>query len=432
MVNISHRVLWLSCLLIFCVNTASSEDNPIKKMADSIKGLFVPDPDVGRTAQQLIKSRAFGSETHHVTTQDGYILGVVRITNAKIKGQLKGPVLLQHSLMASAQCWLNNSPLDGLNDGNDAEVGHNLGFELAKRGYDVWLGNSRGTDYSKNHTKFHSKSKAFWNFSIDEMIKYDMPATIDYILNITKHPTIGYVGYNQGTALMFGLLASETKYSDIIKPFIALGPLVLVNKETTAPLMFKQSGNGGGNKMIDMFAKKEGSYLDAKAMRNFGQSSCKNEPQCYLTVKSMEPFMGRQNIENTNVTRWSIYLFSESLSESAKNIHQWNQQYAHDNRKFTMYDYGEKSNNERYGQSTPKPYDLSQIKNKYISVYYSENDGVVGPEDVHDLELQVSATKMEMNLIHDKEFSHSDFLFGKNTDSMINSKVVETIQKYDE
>lgn len=37
----------------------------------------------------------------------------------------------------------------------------------------------------------------FWKFSMDEMIKYDLPAEIDYILAQTNHSTLTYIGHSQ-------------------------------------------------------------------------------------------------------------------------------------------------------------------------------------------------------------------------------------------
>ena len=70
---------------------------------------------------------------------------------------------------------------------NDSVVGNNLGFELAKRGYDVWLANSRGNTYSRKHVKLSAQEPQFWDYSFDQMIKFDLPATIDFILNKTRH-----------------------------------------------------------------------------------------------------------------------------------------------------------------------------------------------------------------------------------------------------
>ena len=58
------------------------------------------------------------------------------------------------------------------------------------------------------------------------MIKYDVPDTIDYILANTNRRDLSYIGYSQGTLVMFGLLATRPKYNDIVKPFIALSPVV--------------------------------------------------------------------------------------------------------------------------------------------------------------------------------------------------------------
>ena len=76
----------------------------------------------------------FACETHHVTTSDGYILELHRIvpTRPVDEDATKLPVILQHGLLADSSNWVLN--------GGDR---NSLGFALAERGYDVWLGNSR-------------------------------------------------------------------------------------------------------------------------------------------------------------------------------------------------------------------------------------------------------------------------------------------------
>ena len=66
--------------------------------------------------------------------------------------------------MDTADCWVMNYP----------EIAP--AFTAARAGYDVWLGNQRGTKNSMGHKTLNNKSKAYWSFSYTEMGKYDAPA----------------------------------------------------------------------------------------------------------------------------------------------------------------------------------------------------------------------------------------------------------------
>jgi hypothetical protein len=66
----------------------------------------------------------------------------------------------------------------------------------AQAGHDVWLANSRGNTYSRRHTNLNpDEDSEFWNFSWEEIGKYDVPAVIDYILEISSYEKVTYIGH---------------------------------------------------------------------------------------------------------------------------------------------------------------------------------------------------------------------------------------------
>lgn len=138
-------------------------------------------------------------ETHKIKTTDGYILTYFRI-QAKGQASMKKdlPVMyLQHGLVDSSDGWVVNARPDE----NMAPA-----FYYANQGFDVWLGNMRGNDYSKEHETLSPEDDAFWDYSFHEMAVYDLPAAFQYIHDQT-HQMINYIGHSQGTMVMHIALA---------------------------------------------------------------------------------------------------------------------------------------------------------------------------------------------------------------------------------
>merc|ERR550534_1476036 len=140
-------------------------------------------PEESMPVPDLIKFWGYPVETHEAKTVDGYYLTLHRIPHGK-QHRRTGPkpvVFLQHGLLASSSNWVVNKPEQS------------LGFMLADAGYDVWMGNVRGNTYSKKHQTYDVDSKEFWDFSFDEISKFDLPAMIEYALGKSGESQLYYV-----------------------------------------------------------------------------------------------------------------------------------------------------------------------------------------------------------------------------------------------
>ena len=63
------------------------------------------------------------------------------------------------------------------------ELGDPMVIKLYEAGYDVWLGNNRGTSHSLQHKFYNYERDAelYWNFSFSEMGTKDLPAMLELI-----------------------------------------------------------------------------------------------------------------------------------------------------------------------------------------------------------------------------------------------------------
>ena len=99
-------------------------------------------------------------------------------------------MLIQHGDTEDGTSWLV--------DYGDQKPFH---LQLVDAGFDVWLGNNRGTRFSRGHTTLDPVADAerYYDFTWAEMGLYDDSATVLKIKEVTHQDKISYVGYSQGT-----------------------------------------------------------------------------------------------------------------------------------------------------------------------------------------------------------------------------------------
>jgi lysosomal acid lipase/cholesteryl ester hydrolase len=381
----------------------------------------VIDPDLDIRTPELIRSRGFLCEEHFVETEDGYILGIHRIVNPRIESAGRS-ILLWHGTMSSSRDFLINDGKGSITE-STAIVGNNLGFELSKRSYDVWLGNSRGNTYSRNHTYLKTSSRKFWNFDSDEMIKYDLPNTIDYILQITGKQTVGYIGHSAGTTHIFGLLSSQEKYNRIVMPVIALAPVASAGK--VAPHIRALSFLTPALKLLELYSGPL--FPTSKLESRVTNSICSVEGIKDLCIAIQGLGVGL-SFDLSNKTRYDVYISGFPAGISSRNLVHLAQSARTGT--FRRYDFGLLRNKRLYSTFKPPDYKLEDITNNDIALFSSLNDYLATQANVDFIRRNLKVKLIEDYIIPFKRFNHLDFLLGSQAGRLINARIIDILNKY--
>lgn len=165
--------------------------------------------------ESKVHNDGYKTKFHTVETPDGYFLQVVRIMN-DVELVKDAPVfLLMHGLFQSCGVWVCQS-----------DKQNSLAYQLRDAGYDVWLGNVRGTSLSQRHQSLEKDrdSYRFWDYTMHDIGTVDVPAMIDYILDVTQQRSLHYVGYSMGGTNFFIMLSSMPEYNEKVSNAYLIAP----------------------------------------------------------------------------------------------------------------------------------------------------------------------------------------------------------------
>jgi pimeloyl-ACP methyl ester carboxylesterase len=162
--------------------------------------------------------------TYDIITKDGFILSLQRLYNPHvdinvINNDFK-PILFIHGLLQSSGSFLTSGY-------------KSLAYLLVSNGYDVWLGNNR-CGFNPRHKIYKKNDHEMWDWDLNEMTKYDIPAMIDYIkmIKINSNHKISIISHSQGTTQCVYMFSKQfnkeidKKYINLIDNCVLLAPAV--------------------------------------------------------------------------------------------------------------------------------------------------------------------------------------------------------------
>mgnify|MGYP000994477599 CR=1 FL=1 len=342
---------------------------------------------------EILEAHGYPYEVHQITTEDGYLLTYFRLQGKNQTITSGKPVFfLMHGLLDSADSWIYNYE------------NNSLAYVLANKGFDVWVGNSRGNKFANTHKTLNPKTDAsYWDFSWQEMGEYDLPAAFEYIAQKTGQK-INYVGHSQGTTQMFAALSDQNPtVLKHVRKVATLGPVAyLTNMRTTLLRVLLKSPIIAVAQTLGLTSMFEYNWATSK----LGAYMC-----AYFPIKcKLESYLTRGDVvDYDNIERYIVHDGHYPAGTSLRNLAHWRQILV--SGKFQKYDHGAQKNLKKYGQETPPEYKLENITGD-LMLFVATADEMADVKDVQLLFDRLKKSKANVKIGY-YPGGHVTFTMGK-------------------
>ncbi|KAI5635271.1 alpha/beta-hydrolase lipase region domain-containing protein [Phthorimaea operculella] len=405
--------LLLTCVVVGISYHANQPIFPIRNETKKSLG-YIKESFLNFT--ELSAQHGYPSEEHSVTTEDGYVLKMFRIRKGKnCEGPVKKPpVILMHGLLQSSDVWLDAGPDAG------------LAYLLSDACYDLWTGNQRGNYYTRTHKTLNPDTDAkFWEFSVDEIGYYDIPAMIDYVIKHTGSKKVNYIGYSQGSGTFYAMCSERPGSCDKVSVQIGLAPASRqthtksVSYKAMCTVIEKLRGVLATAGVYEVLSK---GYLSQAFMEYLCQWPMMSNSLCYTVNAIADAYHPGSITNQTNQILFSHFPAGTSSQNIARYAQSFRTPY------FEKFDYGKEKNLELYGSERPPQYNLSAVTVPVV-IIYGKNDHLVDPKDVHWLRRQLPNV-LETVEVKDPLWNHMDVSYSQYTNELIFPKINEYLMEY--
>ena len=336
--------------------------------------------------KDYIKSQGYILEEHKTITEDGYILSLWHLASKSSIDKNK-IIYIQPGLYCTSWVYF--------------QLGKNsLPFLLYDEGYDIWIGNNRGTLFSLDHVSKDSNdfNGDYWDFTMDEYVQYDLPTSIDYVKQKTGAKKVNYIGHSQGTTIFYMLYMHNPSYVESsINKFISLGTVPNIAHTSFLPIQILDKMYG----LLEMAEPITKAIIFGPGQRKVLSSICKHAPDlCKMTFQAASSLVPTNRVQYETIFP---YLYYYPGGTSSLTMLHWSQ--IHQKKKLVYFNPNYKENKEA------KEYDISILKGWKIKalIQRSDCDTFSTYEDVTEL-YDIIEKKSYVKLLDTPLYGHLDDL----------------------
>ncbi|XP_028982671.1 gastric triacylglycerol lipase-like [Diachasma alloeum] len=342
---------------------------------------------------RLVEEHGRRAEWHSVTTEDGYMLSIFRIlpNHPRNSSHCGPPIYLQHGLTGTADMFVI------------LQRERNIAFLLADAGYDVWLGNLRGSAYSRKHRTLSPEDSKFWDFSLDEYAIKDLPAMMDYVLDVTKRSSLSYIGISLGTTISTILLSNRTDFNSKLNLVVHMAPVMFFKTPNLTRKLLSMAADflEGPHKAFEIVPRNKFIY-------SFVESVClANSFMVEFCLFFVDTFVGKDR-EQLAMSRCGMnkYISGEFDYFNHKN---------------------DETNLRYYGQTKAPAYNLTNIVAPMV-FFKAPNDPLSTLEDDVALISKLPPNRtLYYEIVRWKNFNHVDFILAKDVKKFVYDRLFEIL-----
>ncbi|XP_030765354.1 lipase 3-like isoform X2 [Sitophilus oryzae] len=378
-------------------------------------------PEVNLNFEQRVKRHGYPLEVHTITTEDDYMIDLLRIprgiSKSSNESKNKSVILIMHG--------------NGGSPHNFITLGRKVApaYYFADRGFDVWLICGRGVHCvtSKKHKKYDwNKDSEYWNFSFHEIGLYDVAAGINFVTNTTNQKKIFYIGHSAGVNEIYALMSERPEFNEKIKIVTNYaGSPILTQMDYPALETIIELAHvfRGLAKLLNLYelvsapvAEVGNSLVKHMCADPKFKRACKAAIWCFGShVSTLIEDNVVEIIASGAPPRFSMKALIH-LMDNVKNA------------AFRQYDYGAKLNKKIYGQPLPKEYNISACTAP--SAFFSgATDSIVLKEEMWKTQELLSNTILDYEV--GPSFVHLDFIFAKNATFLLYEPTLKLFKDFD-
>ncbi|KAG4383111.1 hypothetical protein GLYMA_13G003000v4 [Glycine max] len=255
--------------------------------------------------------------------------------------------------------------------------------------------------------------KAYWDWSWDELARYDLPAFVQYVYNQTGQ-RMHYAGHSLGTLMVLADL-SRGKLLDMLRSAALLCPIAHLN-HVTSPVARTAAQSFIADPLYWLGLREFIPNGDAASKLVGGICHILNLINCSNNLLTL--ITGPNCCLNSSA--FNAYLDHGLPPTATKNLIHLCQMIR--TAKIAKYDYGDQRQNmQHYGQRVPPLYDMTKISNEFpLFLTYGRQDAL---SNVKDVQLLLNDLRdhdgNKLVVLFTEDYSHYDFIMGVNVNQII-------------